>query len=74
MSSIDEAVLLLYTKVNTNAFRKNINEIKEELNMVRTKQEVEDIWDEAKEVVEPVNLPPVMTDDSTGIVDEIMVL
>ena len=46
MSSIDEAVLLLYTKVNTNAFRKNINEIKEELNMVRTKEEVEDIWDE----------------------------
>ena len=42
--------------------------------MVGTKEEVEHICTEAEEVMEPVNLPPIMTDGSMGSVDEIGVL
>ena len=52
---------------------RNENEIKEEVNMVGTKEEVEHIWTESEEVVEPVNLPPVTTDYRMGSLDEIVV-
>ena len=47
--------------------------INKEVNMVGTKEEVEDMLSESVEVVESINLPPIMTDDSMGSVDDIVV-
>ena len=74
MRSIDDIVVLLDAKVIENVVVSNENEIMEEVNMVGTKEEVEDIWAEAEEVVEPINLPSIMTCESIGNTDEVVVL
>ena len=49
----------------------NENAVKEEVNtFVGTKEEVEDIWDEAEEVVKPQSPSPVITEKSMGSVNQ----
>ena len=74
IGNTDEVVIILDAKVSVDVSDSNENKIKGEVNMVGTKEEVEHICTEAEEVMEPVNLPPIMTDGSMGSVDEIGVL
>ena len=74
IGNTDEVVVLLDAKITEDVAGSNENGIKEDLNMVGTKEQVEDIWYYAEEVVDQINLPYIMTCESIGNTDEVSVL
>ena len=73
IGNTDEVLVLLDVRFTEDVAGSNKNTIKEAVKMVRKKEEVEHIWTEAEEVVEPVNLTLVWIDDSMGSVDDSVV-